>query len=536
MRQQHLESGGQLSPDLAADAHTTSSNAGRKKNRLILYESTAPATSWPKCPRTPRPGSRPTIGRSSQVPATVEPGPAAVRPVQNRIDSFARRWRDSYPAAVRCLLDGRDNLTVYLRFPREHWNRIRHSNFIERTFGETRRRVKVIGRLPGEHSCTSLVWAVLDRASRGWRGFTMTPAGLRLLHDLRRALFDPPTPLAGAGDPATVTVVRSGTAGQLRPGFRGRPNHRPNHRPWPVALRQRYAILPALRRRAALRPVPPLLWLRVPPGGLPRSPGRLPTHGGTAARAAAPHFPHLHRGLRMSRLRPTSRRRTPLPRLPAVRPPHRRRRKLYRLRGGAHRHGTTRARIDPLFCPTPPLPSSPRGASAPVIYTADWTRPARAVGRLPGRQAGVDRRRQPHQPPSAAAAPAGLRHDLHEGREPSGRTGAARDRRQVRRRSAGHAHAGHGRSAARGRAAGAPRRSRPPAGTAHQPAVALRLSAPLVVRRDPDQTGQEQCAAGEAAERGCPWRGGAARGRDDRRSAFPRRAGQHRGLAARPGR
>lgn len=77
----------------------------------------------------------------------------------------------------------------------------------------------------------------------------------------------------------------------------------------------------------------------------------------------------------MSRLRPTSRRRTPLPRLPAVRPPHRRRRKLYRLRGGAHRHGTTRARIDPPNCPTPPLPSSPRGASAPVIYTADWTRP-----------------------------------------------------------------------------------------------------------------------------------------------------------------
>ena len=61
---------------------------------------------------------------------------------------------------------------------------------IERTFGETRRRVKVIGRLPGEHSCLSLVWAVLDRASAGWRGFTMTPAGLRLLQDLRRALHD----------------------------------------------------------------------------------------------------------------------------------------------------------------------------------------------------------------------------------------------------------------------------------------------------------------------------------------------------------
>jgi hypothetical protein len=74
----------------------------------------------------------------------------------------------------------------------EHWHRIRHSNFIERTFGETRRRVKVIGRLPGERSCLSLVWAVLDRASHGWRGLTMTPRALRLLQDLRRQLLHPP--------------------------------------------------------------------------------------------------------------------------------------------------------------------------------------------------------------------------------------------------------------------------------------------------------------------------------------------------------
>jgi putative transposase len=127
------------------------------------------------------------------VPDTIEPGPAAEAYAQARIDSFAARWGDSYPAAVRCLLAERESLTVYLRFPREHWTRVRHSNFIERTFGETRRRVKVIGRLPGEHSCLSLVWAVLDRASAGWRGFTMTAAGLRLLQDLRRSLLDPPT-------------------------------------------------------------------------------------------------------------------------------------------------------------------------------------------------------------------------------------------------------------------------------------------------------------------------------------------------------
>jgi transposase-like protein len=105
---------------------------------------------------------------------------------------------------VRSLLADRESLTVYLRFPREHWNRVRHSNFIERTFGETRRRVKVIGRLPGEHSCLSLVWAVLDRASTGWRGFTMIPAGLRLLQDQRHSLHNPPTQLP-QGNSATQT-------------------------------------------------------------------------------------------------------------------------------------------------------------------------------------------------------------------------------------------------------------------------------------------------------------------------------------------
>ncbi len=144
------------------------------------------------------------------VPDTVEPGLEAVAYVKARIDSFAARWRDSYPAAVRCLHADRESLTVYLRFPREHWARVRHS--IEQTFGETRRRVKVIGRLPGEHRGLSLVWAVLDRASAGWRGFTMTAAGLRLLQDLRRSLLEPPTQLRHPGGqlsapPDTVTAV-----------------------------------------------------------------------------------------------------------------------------------------------------------------------------------------------------------------------------------------------------------------------------------------------------------------------------------------
>ena len=117
-----------------------------------------------------------------------DPGPAAVAAATRRAQAFSTKWAKLYPAAVECLNDGFEHLTTHLRFPREHWRRVRHSNFIERTFGETRRRVKVIGRLPGERSCLSLVWAVLDRASRGWRGVEMNPRAVRILQDLRREL------------------------------------------------------------------------------------------------------------------------------------------------------------------------------------------------------------------------------------------------------------------------------------------------------------------------------------------------------------
>jgi putative transposase len=120
------------------------------------------------------------------------PGQAAVDEALRRAQGFAARYQGVYPAAVACLTSTLPELTTHLRFPREHWQRIRHTNLLERTFGETRRRTKVIGRLPGERSCLTLVWAVLDRASHGWRGLTYTPAATRLLQDLRHQLIGQP--------------------------------------------------------------------------------------------------------------------------------------------------------------------------------------------------------------------------------------------------------------------------------------------------------------------------------------------------------
>jgi len=121
-----------------------------------------------------------------------EPGDQAIAVARRQAAAFAATWKARYPSAVACVTDDLASLTVHLRFPAEHWHRIRHSNLIERTFGESRRRTKVIGRLPGETSCLGLVWAVLDRASRGWRGLTMSPKALRRLQDLRRQLLHPP--------------------------------------------------------------------------------------------------------------------------------------------------------------------------------------------------------------------------------------------------------------------------------------------------------------------------------------------------------
>jgi putative transposase len=67
-----------------------------------------------------------------------------------------------YAAAARCLADDLEALCVHLRYPVRHRRRWRSTNLLERSLAEVKRRTKVIGRFPGETSCLTLVWAVLD--------------------------------------------------------------------------------------------------------------------------------------------------------------------------------------------------------------------------------------------------------------------------------------------------------------------------------------------------------------------------------------
>ena len=75
-----------------------------------------------------RPGGRP-LRRPIFDNIEQAPGDRAVAEATRRAGEFAARYRKLYPRAVACLEDDVASLTVQLRFPREHWKRIRHSNF-----------------------------------------------------------------------------------------------------------------------------------------------------------------------------------------------------------------------------------------------------------------------------------------------------------------------------------------------------------------------------------------------------------------------
>jgi putative transposase len=70
--------------------------------------------------------------------------------------------RAGFTSAAKCLGDDLSALVVHLRYPLRHRRRWRSTNLLERSLAEVKRRTKVIGRFPGETSCLTLVWAVLD--------------------------------------------------------------------------------------------------------------------------------------------------------------------------------------------------------------------------------------------------------------------------------------------------------------------------------------------------------------------------------------
>jgi transposase-like protein len=90
---------------------------------------------------------------------------------------------------MACLEQDLEACLVYLKFPKDHHKSIRTTNLLERTFGEGRRRTKVIPRFPTETACLKLVFATLLTAAQRWRGVRMTPRILRELDALRQERY-----------------------------------------------------------------------------------------------------------------------------------------------------------------------------------------------------------------------------------------------------------------------------------------------------------------------------------------------------------
>jgi len=79
-----------------------------------------------------------------------------------------------FPSAAACLADDLPALTVHLRYPLRLRKRLRSTNLLERSLEEVRRRTKVIGRFPGETSCLTMAWAVMDLIIAGAHGLGLT--------------------------------------------------------------------------------------------------------------------------------------------------------------------------------------------------------------------------------------------------------------------------------------------------------------------------------------------------------------------------
>ena len=90
----------------------------------------------------------------------------------------------SYPSAAACLAEDLPALCVHLRYAPRVRKRLRSSNLLERSLEEVRRRTKVIGRFPGETSCLSLCWAVLDLVIGAAHGLGLSEIDRRHLVEL----------------------------------------------------------------------------------------------------------------------------------------------------------------------------------------------------------------------------------------------------------------------------------------------------------------------------------------------------------------
>ena len=112
---------------------------------------------------------------------------------EKAFDLFVATWEAKYAKATDCLVKDRAALLVFYDFPAEHWTHLRTTNPIESTFATVRLRTVKTKGSGSRAACLTMVFKLMESASRGWRLLNGSPllkevlAGVRFVDGVKQA-------------------------------------------------------------------------------------------------------------------------------------------------------------------------------------------------------------------------------------------------------------------------------------------------------------------------------------------------------------
>lgn len=88
---------------------------------------------------------------------------------RRKLESLRKSYERSYPKAAACLLNDRDRLFAYYRFPHATWVHLRTTNPIESIFAPIRHRTDAMKRLRTAEFATAVTHALITKLAPTWR-------------------------------------------------------------------------------------------------------------------------------------------------------------------------------------------------------------------------------------------------------------------------------------------------------------------------------------------------------------------------------
>ena len=104
---------------------------------------------------------------------------------EKAFDLFVATYRAKYGKATECLAKDREELLAFYDFPAEHWAHLRTTNPIESTFATVRLRTAKTKGSGSRSACLTMVFKLMEAASKGWRLLNGSPLLSRVVAGVR---------------------------------------------------------------------------------------------------------------------------------------------------------------------------------------------------------------------------------------------------------------------------------------------------------------------------------------------------------------